>query len=223
MFLLLVIVILSYLVGSIPTGIIISRLVKGIDIREHGSGNMGGTNVFRVLGWKYGVLVLLLDAIKGVIAVVFIARLPIEVFPFTNATPFDDFTLIQLIAGSAAMLGHVFTVFAGFKGGKGVATGIGILASVTTVDLLIGIGLFLIIVSISRYVSLGSMIGALSIPVTLMIRENVFGAHIQGYWTLLPFLIVISLFVVFTHRKNIERLIKGTENKISFSGKSSSK
>ncbi|MBV6513526.1 MAG: Glycerol-3-phosphate acyltransferase [Ignavibacteriaceae bacterium] len=222
MLLLLVIVILSYLVGSIPTGIIISRLVKGIDIREHGSGNMGGTNVFRVLGWKFGLLVLLLDALKGVIAVVFIARLPMEVFPFTNATPFDDFTLVQLIAGSAAMLGHVFTVFAGFKGGKGVATGLGILAAVTTVDLLIGIGLFMIIVSIWRYVSLGSMIGALSIPVTLIIRENLFDAHIEGYWTLLPFLIVISLFVVFTHRKNISRLISGTENKISFSGKSSS-
>ncbi|MCK6614175.1 MAG: glycerol-3-phosphate 1-O-acyltransferase PlsY [Ignavibacteriaceae bacterium] len=222
MLLLLVIVILSYLVGSIPTGIIISRLVKGIDIREHGSGNMGGTNVFRVLGWKFGLLVLLLDALKGVIAVVFIARLPMEVFPFTNATPFDDFTLVQLIAGSAAMLGHVFTVFAGFKGGKGVATGLGILAAVTTVDLLIGIGLFIIIVSIWRYVSLGSMIGALSIPVTLIIRENLFDAHIEGYWTLLPFLIVISLFVVFTHRKNISRLISGTENKISFSGKSSS-
>ncbi|QOJ28189.1 MAG: glycerol-3-phosphate 1-O-acyltransferase PlsY [Ignavibacteriales bacterium] len=222
MLLLLVIVILSYLVGSIPTGIIISRLVKGIDIREHGSGNMGGTNVFRVLGWKFGLLVLLIDALKGVIAVVFIARLPMEVFPFTNATPFDDFTLVQLIAGSAAMLGHVFTVFAGFKGGKGVATGLGILAAVTTVDLLIGIGLFIIIVSIWRYVSLGSMIGALSIPVTLIIRENLFDAHIEGYWTLLPFLIVISLFVVFTHRKNISRLISGTENKISFSGKSSS-
>lgn len=222
MLLLLVIVILSYLVGSIPTGIIISRLVKGIDIREHGSGNMGGTNVFRVLGWKFGLMVLLLDALKGVIAVVFIARLPMEVFPFTNATPFDDFTLVQLIAGSAAMLGHVFTVFAGFKGGKGVATGLGILAAVTTVDLLIGIGLFIIIVSIWRYVSLGSMIGALSIPVTLIIRENLFDAHIEGYWTLLPFLIVISLFVVFTHRKNISRLISGTENKISFSGKSSS-
>lgn len=220
---LLVIIVLSYLVGSIPTGIIVSRYAKGIDIREHGSGNMGGTNVFRILGWKYGILVLLLDALKGVIAVIFIARLPITTIPFTNTTPFDDFTLVQLIAGAAAMLGHVWTIFAGFKGGKGIATGLGILAVVTTVDLLIGIGLFILIVYYSRYVSLGSMIGALSIPVTLIIRENVFHADIPGYWTLLPFLICLSIFVVYTHRKNIVRLMQGTENKISFSGKSAGK
>jgi len=220
---LLVIIILAYLVGSIPTGILVSRYVKGIDIREHGSGNMGGTNAFRVLGWKYGLLVLLLDALKGVAAVVFIARLPISTIPFTNATPFDDFTLIQLIAGVAAMLGHVWTVFAGFKGGKGVATGIGIMAVLTTVDLLIGIGLFIIIVYFSRYVSLGSMIGALTVPLALIVRANVFHVDIPGYWTLLPFLICMAVFVVYTHRKNIARLLKGTENKISFSGSSAGK
>jgi glycerol-3-phosphate acyltransferase PlsY len=98
MYLLATIVLLSYLIGSIPTSIIVSKLVKGIDIRNFGSGNAGGTNVYRVLGWKYGLLVILLDALKGALAVVLVARLHYGDFPFENATPFDDFTLVQIIA-----------------------------------------------------------------------------------------------------------------------------
>ncbi len=127
MFLLTTIIILSYLIGSIPTSIIISKAAKGIDIREHGSGNAGGTNVMRVLGWKHGVLVILLDALKGVLAVIVVARLHYGSMPFENATPFDDFTLVQIIAGVSAVIGHVWTVFAGFKGGKGIATAVGML------------------------------------------------------------------------------------------------
>ncbi|MDP3830849.1 MAG: glycerol-3-phosphate acyltransferase, partial [Ignavibacteriaceae bacterium] len=122
MLILAAIMILSYLVGSIPTSLIISKAVRGIDIREHGSGNAGGTNVFRVMGWKYGVLVILLDALKGVLAVVLVTRLYSGTVPFENATPFDDFTLIQILAGLAAVVGHVWTIFANFRGGKGIAT-----------------------------------------------------------------------------------------------------
>lgn len=118
MYLLATIVILSYLIGSIPTSIIVSKLTKGIDIREHGSGNAGGTNVMRVLGWKHGLLVILLDTLKGVLAVVVVARLHYGSIPFQNATPFDDFTLVQVIAGISAVIGHIWTVFAGFKGVK---------------------------------------------------------------------------------------------------------
>jgi len=216
MFLLGVVVILSYLIGSIPTSLIVSRAAKGIDIREHGSGNIGGTNVFRTLGWKYGLLVLFLDALKGVLAVVLIARLYYGPFPFGNNTPFDDFTLVQLIAGITAVLGHVFTIFAGFKGGKGVATGLGVLAVMTTTELLIAVGLFIVIVWLSRYVSLGSILGTISIPIVLTIREYLFGVDIEGYWTLLPFLILIAVVVVLTHLSNIKRLLDGSEHKIEF-------
>ena len=219
MFLLSTIIILSYLVGSIPNSIIISKLVGGIDIREHGSRNAGGTNVMRVLGWKYGLLVILLDALKGVVAVVIIARMHYGSMPFENATPFDDFTLIQIIAGISAVIGHIWTVFAGFKGGKGIATALGMLLMLVTVDMLIAVGVFVIVVTISRYVSLGSIIGAVTVPLTLVIRENVFNVNIHSYNTLLPFVIFLSLLVIFTHRKNVVRLINGNENKLNFSKK----
>lgn len=219
MFLLATIIILSYLVGSIPTSIIISKAVKGIDIRNYGSGNAGGTNVMRVLGWKHGVLVIFLDALKGAIAVVLIARLHYGVLPFQNVSPFDDFTLVQIIAGISAVIGHIWTVFAGFRGGKGIATALGMLLMIITVDMLIAVGIFLIVVSISRYVSLGSIVSAMAVPLSMIFRENVLHTHIEGYNTLLPFVIGVSLLVIFTHRKNLVRLLNGTENKLSFSKK----
>jgi glycerol-3-phosphate acyltransferase PlsY len=219
MFLLATIIILSYLVGSIPTSIIISKAVRGIDIRNYGSGNAGGTNVMRVLGWKHGVLVIFLDALKGAIAVVLIARLHYGVLPFQNVSPFDDFTLVQIIAGISAVVGHIWTVFAGFRGGKGIATALGMLLMIITVDMLIAVGIFLIVVSISRYVSLGSIISAMAVPLSMIFRENVLHTHIEGYNTLLPFVIGVSLLVIFTHRKNLVRLINGTENKLSFNKK----
>lgn len=219
MFLLATIILLSYLVGSIPTSIIVSKLTRGIDIRDYGSGNAGGTNVMRVLGWKQGVLVIVLDALKGVLAVIVIARLHYGSMPFANETPFDDFTLIQIIAGIAAVIGHVWTVFAGFRGGKGIATSLGMLLMITTVDMLVAVGVFIVVVSVSRYVSLGSIIAAIAVPLTLIIRENVFNVNIPNYNTLLPFVILVSLLVIFTHRKNVVRLINGNEHKLSFSKK----
>lgn len=219
MFLLATIIILSYLVGSIPTSIIISKLSHGIDIREHGSGNAGGTNVMRVLGWKKGLLVIILDALKGAFAVVVIARLHYGGLPFQNISPFDDFTLVQIIAGIAAVIGHIWTIFAGFRGGKGIATALGMLIMIVTVDMLVALGIFILVVSISRYVSLGSILAALSVPLTLIFRENILHDHIQSYGTLLPFVVAVSLLVVFTHRKNVMRLINGTESKISFKKK----
>ncbi len=216
MLLLAIIVILSYLVGSIPTSIIVSKAVRGIDIRNHGSGNAGGTNVMRVLGWKYGLMVILLDTLKGAIAVIIIARLYYGPLPFQNVSPFDDFTLVQIIAGVAAVVGHIWTVFAEFKGGKGIATALGMLLMLVTVDMLIALGIFTLVVLISRYVSLGSIIGTLSVPSTLFIRENLFHVDIPGYSTLFPFIIGVSFLVVFTHRKNLVRLINGNETKISF-------
>jgi glycerol-3-phosphate acyltransferase PlsY len=222
MYLLATIVILSYLIGSIPTSIIVSKLTKGIDIREHGSGNAGGTNVMRVLGWKHGLLVILLDTLKGVLAVVVVARLHYGSIPFQNATPFDDFTLVQVIAGISAVIGHIWTVFAGFKGGKGIATALGVLVMIITVDMLVAVGIFVLVVTISRYVSLGSIVGAISVPLTLVVRENLFDAGIPGYNMLLPFVIFLAMLVIFTHRKNVIRLLNGNESKVSFKKKTKS-
>ncbi|MFA7290578.1 MAG: glycerol-3-phosphate 1-O-acyltransferase PlsY [Melioribacteraceae bacterium] len=218
---LLVVVFLAYLAGSIPTSIIVSKLVRGIDIRDFGSGNAGGTNVFRVMGWRYGVLVIILDALKGALAVIIIARLYLDNFPFANVTPFDDFTLVQIFCGIAAVVGHIWTVFAGFKGGKGIATALGFLITIITVDMLLALAVFFVVVYLSKYISLGSISAAISVPLILVIRENLFHAEISGYHTILPFSIITVLLVIYTHRANIDRLIKGSERKISLSKKKS--
>lgn len=220
---LIIIVILAYLVGSIPTSILIARGVKGIDIRQHGSGNAGGTNVFRVLGWKYGVLTIILDALKGAVAVILIARLYLGNFPFPNATPFDDFTLVQIIAGLVAVVGHIWTIFAGFKGGKGIATSLGFLIAIITVDMFIALGVFFLVVTVSRYVSLGSILAAISVPLILIIRENIFNVEISGYHTILPFAILLALLVIYTHRANVGRLLNGSESRITLFNKKKSK
>lgn len=216
---LLAIIVISYLLGSIPNSIILSKMAKGIDIREHGSGKAGGTNVIRVLGFKLGLSVIFLDALKGALAVVVVARLFSGSMPFHNATPFDDFTLVQIIAGASAVIGHIWTIFAGFKGGKGIATALGMLLILITVDMLIALGVFVIVVSISKYISLGSIFAAITVPLALVVRENIFHVNIPGYHILLPFILFLSLLVIFTHRKNISRLLNGHESKFNFSKK----
>jgi glycerol-3-phosphate acyltransferase PlsY len=218
---LFVIVVLSYLIGSIPNSSIVAKKVAGLDIKKHGSGNAGATNVMRMLGWKYGLLVILLDALKGAIAVIFIARLYLGDFPFPNETPFDDFTLVQIIAGTSAIIGHIWTVFSEFKGGKGIATGLGVYLSLITLDIVIAFAVFAIVVYLSKYVSLGSIIAAIAVPLILIIRENIFNVDITGYHILLPFSILLTCVILYTHRANIVRLFAGKENKISFSKKNS--
>jgi len=212
---LLYVLILSYLVGSIPTSFLVSKLAKGIDIRQHGSGNAGGTNVIRVLGLKTGIFVIIFDIFKGLVATIFVAKLMYSPFPFTNRTPFEDFTLVQILAGSAAIVGHIWTVFAGFKGGKGIATATGMLIGVAPWDILVAVGVFIIVFMISRYVSLGSISAAVAFPLTLIVRENVFKSEVEGYGTLIFFSIGIALLLIFTHRTNIKRLLEGRENRLT--------
>lgn len=199
---------LSYLIGSIPTSIILSKAVAGIDIRQHGSGNAGGTNVVRVLGWKLGLIVMFVDVLKGYVATAFISN-----FQILSQTQTTDIFMSSILCGVAAILGHVWTIFARFKGGKGVATGLGMMIAVSPFDILIGLAVFLIIVFISRYVSVGSIFGIASVPISIYLRKNYFGAEIDGYEILLFSSILISLFIIFTHRSNIKRLLNGTENK----------
>jgi len=212
-----IIAVLSYLIGSIPTSIIVARRVRGIDIRQHGSGNAGGTNVIRVLGWKAGVFVILMDMAKGLFATMVVARLMYGAIPFENATPFDDFTVVQIIAGCAAILGHIWTLFAGFKGGKGIATAGGMLIGVAPIEVAVAFGVFALVFLVTHYVSLGSLSAAVAFPLTMFFRENIFMVNVPGYKTLIVFSIGISLLIIYTHRTNVARLIKGTENKISTS------
>jgi glycerol-3-phosphate acyltransferase PlsY len=215
MFSLGLIIILSYLVGSIPTSLIVSRLNKGIDIRNHGSGNAGGTNVARVLGWRAGVLVIMIDILKGYAATQIIPQLMLGPIPFENMTPFTDFTVVQIISGSAAILGHIWTAFGSFRGGKGIATAGGVLVSLATVEMIVAVGVFIVVFGVWRYVSLGSVSAALSVPLAMFFRHNIFHAELQGYNTLIFFTIGISLLLVYTHRENIKRLRAGTEIRLT--------
>lgn len=207
-----VILVLSYLVGSIPTSILAGRLLRGIDIRQHGSGNAGATNVFRVLGTGPGIAVMLLDLLKGVLAVGVIAQLRIggeapPEFLYPNG---DGWMMVA--AGGAAVLGHIYTIYAGFKGGKGVATGAGVAVALAPVPVLVGIALFGLIVWTTRYVSLASMVAAASLPLTQLLRAAVFGVHVPApvWW----FCAIVPLLIVFTHRANIGRLLHGRESRV---------
>jgi acyl phosphate:glycerol-3-phosphate acyltransferase len=219
-----IVMLLSYLVGSIPTSVMLSKWGHGFDIRSKGSGNAGGTNVFRVLGWKSGVFVIVMDALKGVLATTVVARLFWDpTLPFYNHTPFDDFTIIQMICGGAAVIGHVLTVFAGFKGGKGIATGAGMLLGIAPTEFAVTIAVFFIFFFAFRYVSLGSIMAAVAFPLSLIIRYNILSDEIHSYKTLVFFSTGIALFLIYSHRANIKRLVEGTERKAtSFKSKTES-
>lgn len=213
---LVIVVLLSYIVGSIPTSIMLSKWRHGFDIRTKGSGNAGGTNVFRVLGWKSGVFVMLVDAGKGFVATSLISRLFWDpTLPFYNKTPFDDFTIIQMICGGAAIIGHVWTVFAGFRGGKGIATAAGMLIGMAPTEFAVSGLVFATVLVASRYVSLGSIAAAVAFPVTLVVRYNIFMDEIPSYATLIYFSSAVALFLLYAHRNNIKRLLAGTERRIN--------
>lgn len=213
MYLLSLIIILSYIVGSIPTGLLVARFAKGIDIRTVGSGNIGSTNAMRVLGWKWGLVVQIGDLAKGLIAVMLIARLHYGDFPFNNRTPFEEFTIVQIIAGVSAVFGHIFSVFLNFKGGKGINTAAGMLVGIAPIDISIAVAVFALVLLSTGYVSLGSISAATAFPTTMFVRFNVFHVDIPSYHTLIIFSIAIALLLIFAHRSNIRRLISGTENR----------
>lgn len=209
------IIVAAYLIGSIPTAVLVSKFFFGIDVREKGSGNMGSTNTFRVLGWKAGLAVQLIDVAKGIGAVVLARCIFTGNLPFPNMTPFEDVTVVSVIAGIAAVIGHVWTIFGGFRGGKGINTALGMLIAITPVEVAIAIGIFLLVLLTSGYVSLGSMIAAASLPTTMVVRHNILGVDIQGYNTLIFFILGLAGFLIFTHRANIKRLLQGRENRFT--------
>jgi glycerol-3-phosphate acyltransferase PlsY len=208
-----IVIILSYLVGAFPAALVFGKLFKKIDIRKYGSKNLGSTNAYRVLGWKLGALVQIVDIAKGFIATLLISKLFYGALPFENYTPFEDFTVVQIIAGISAIIGHVWTCFAGFKGGKGINTAAGLLLSIAPIDATISIGIFIVVLVFSGYVSLGSISAAFAFPSTLFIRENLFQVNIDGYHTLIYFSMAVCVFLIYNHRGNIIRLMYGEENR----------
>jgi glycerol-3-phosphate acyltransferase PlsY len=207
----ILVILVSYLIGSIPTAVIISKVFFGFDIRQKGSGNMGSTNAFRVLGWKAGLAVQILDIFKGIAAVLLAVVIYNGPLPFPNGTPFESVTIVKVIAGSVAVIGHVWTAFAGFRGGKGINTALGMLIGITPVEVAVAAGIFMMVVFSSGFISLASMLAAVAIPGTMLVRYNLFHVPIEGYHTLILFSIGLALLLIYTHRSNIRRLLEGRE------------
>lgn len=192
----------AYLLGSIPTAVWWGKRYYGIDVREFGSGNAGATNTFRVLGKKAGIPVLFIDIVKGTAAVLLAFLSP---FVFES----NQFVNLQLGLGIAALVGHVFPIFAGFRGGKGVATILGVVICLTPITSLMVLGVFLIVLLATRYVSLSSMTAGLSFPFFLNIVLK------NQNQTLLIFSLFVAVLLILTHKKNIVRLLKRQETKVN--------
>jgi glycerol-3-phosphate acyltransferase PlsY len=199
------IVILGYLIGSIPVGFILCKLIRGIDIREHGSGNIGMTNVMRTIGVKAGILVFFADVAKGAVAVAL-------AWPIFSSSP-EMVAWGQMAGGASAVIGHSWPVYIGFRGGKGIATGFGALMVMFWPVGLITFAIFLTVVGLSRYVSLGSILGSLTM-LAAMIPFVVYGSEAFAY---VVFGLLVVPMVIFRHRDNIGRLLSGTESKIGSS------
>ena len=204
---LLILILIAYVVGSTPTSIIVSKLKYKTDIRAHGSGNAGATNVFRTLGWKPALFVTVVDVFKGWLPAYVAGHLNSESILF-GGNP----DALMIVAGFAAVLGHTYTVFAGFKGGKGVGTLAGVLIALFPIALPICLLVFILTLISTGIVSLGSMLAASALPITLFIVEGI-NPDVQVSLTLRVFSLLIPLFVIFTHRSNIKRMIAGTENR----------
>lgn len=198
---LLITIIVAYLLGSIPTSVWIGKIFFDTDVREHGSGNAGATNTIRVLGYKAGIPVFVIDALKGWFAI-FMSNVIFGYFPDIEMS-----NIIPVIAASAVVLGHIFPVFAGFRGGKGVATLLGVGFGLMPLPALIALGIFMIVLFSSGYVSLSSIIAAVTLPVVtyfFVMPDNLI---------LFLLTVAVAIFIPITHRDNIKRLLNGTESK----------
>jgi glycerol-3-phosphate acyltransferase PlsY len=198
----IVLIVLAYLIGSIPTAVWVSKNIFGIDIRDYGSGNAGATNTFRVLGSKWGSLVMLADVSKGIIATSLYILVP---FYMTNELARTNF---MILLGLAAVLGHVFPIWANFRGGKGVATLLGMTLAIQPIVALICLVVFLISLISTRFVSLSSILASIAFMVLILYVFN------EKEILYRYFAMIVAIMVVVTHHKNISRLYKGTETKL---------
>jgi glycerol-3-phosphate acyltransferase PlsY len=203
----IVVAVTAYLLGSIPTGFLVAR-AKGIDIQKSGSGNIGATNAMRVLGKPAGIFVLLVDCAKGFAAAKW---LPVLILKISNIAAADEIESLSIVAGILAVLGHNYTCWLKFKGGKGVATSAGVFLALAPVALGFALAAFILAVFITRYASVGSIVAAMVLPVAVWFTRDSLILRIVT--------IALSSLAIFKHRKNIQRLIAGTESRL---GKKSS-
>jgi len=207
-------VILAYLTGSFPSSVWLGKIFYKKDVREYGSGNAGATNTFRVLGKGAGIPVLMMDVLKGWISVNYIYFISGGCNPFTDHVTSAQFE-IQLALGIAAVIGHLFPIYIGFRGGKGIATLLGLLIGLNYIAAIASIVVFLIVFLISKYVSLGSILASIVFPIIVffVLDEDTVNSSLQLFSIFVPILTLI------THQKNIERLVRGEENKVKFDKK----
>ncbi len=194
------IILCAYLIGSIPSGLWIGKVFYKTDIREHGSGNLGATNTFRILGKKAGIIVTVMDVLKGTAGVL------LPLLPF-----FQETTIHPLILGAVAVVGHMFPIFAGFRGGKAVATSAGVLLGYTWLLFVLLVIVFLISLKLTKMVSLTSMIAA-----TVALIYSIIYGIVTGEWALCILVAVLFFFIVYRHRANIQRIKNGTEPKVTW-------
>ena len=197
-----ILIIIAYLIGSIPTALIISRYFFNIDIREYGSGNMGATNTFRILGSKFGTIVMVGDMLKGVFAVALYHFLP---YYLTNEL---DRTNFMLGLGIAAVVGHIYPIWAQFKGGKGVATLFGMVLAIQPIVAINCVAVFVAVLFLTRYVSLSSIIAGVALPICVLWIYN----EKEVFYRV--FAVAVAALIVLTHQKNIGRLLKGNESRV---------
>jgi glycerol-3-phosphate acyltransferase PlsY len=200
----IVLTIVAYLLGSIPSAVWIGKHFYGIDVREHGSHNAGTTNTLRVLGRRAAFPVFVIDFLKGFVAV----TLSNLVF-YHSGTSLNDLYMVKILLVVAAVLGHIFPLFAGFKGGKGVATMAGAIMGVDPAGVMVCLAVWVVMLIVTHYVSLSSMIAGATFPIVMMISPKT-----NGSLAMIIFSFVVAVMLVVTHRKNIKRLREGTESKI---------
>ena len=202
--------IIAYLIGSVNFSVILSKKMAGFDVREKGSGNAGTTNMLRSVGKKAAALTLICDVLKGVIAIVIAIILG-------NIFQVEDKALLVQIAGVAVVLGHTFPIFFGFKGGKGVATALGVLLMINWHIGLICLIFALVLMILTKMVSLGSVGAAILYPILVLCMPESTGYLVPGsHFNYIVFSIILAAIVIFNHRSNIKRLLSGTENKLDF-------
>ncbi len=198
-----VLIVLAYLIGSIPTAVWVSKRIFGIDIREHGSGNAGATNTFRILGSKAGTAVMIIDMLKGFFAV------KLAIFANLGGLHTEQSLNLQVFLGLFAVLGHIFPIWAEFKGGKGIATLFGMILAIQPLVAVSMVGVFMLMLYITRYVSLSSITASIAFPIMIFF---IFHAPELSYRI---FAIATACLVVLTHHKNINRLLNGNESKVA--------
>ena len=205
-------ILMAYLVGAVPFGIIISRIFGIKDIRSEGSGNIGAANVWRVAGYKAAVGVFIADIGKGAVAIL-MAETAYNNFELS----FYSLDLFLAICGAAVVIGHIFPVFLKFKGGKGANTTLGVAAALLPIHSLICVAVFLIVLMVTKYVSLGSIIGATVLSLSLAFEKLVLGHAVSNVYLVMTS--ILTVLVIFAHRQNISRIISGNEKVFSFSTK----